>query len=295
MNEPRAFLRNEIANVQSELIAFRDEYIPVFLDCPLLESMPDHVPDFVREQAVETSHRISSWQGAITKVSEALPISGQQTTRIKTADFEDFMFTGATPGFEHLNDGIRWRISLMIRLDWEYCCGWPLCLEQQERAEDRERVFFANLPQIKDWLMGLSVTDSVLLNALCMILPFIADVDQAFAKLALDLETWRSLVTSYPQLSEEERRKSLDEIDHGHFLHAINNALLHVFAALGNNHFMSIRDYLDHPCLYGSYTGLMPHYLFALLFQKVSILQQLTSADEDCDTIVVVELVEEGE
>ena len=78
-------------------------------------------------------------------------------------------------------------------------------------------------------------------------------------------------------VSEEQRQKWFGQIEHGFFQHAVNNALLHVFAALGNNHFVQIGDYLDHPCLYGRYIDLMPHYLFALLFQKVSILRQLVS------------------
>ena len=90
-----------------------------------------------------------------------------------------------------------------------------------------------------------------------MTLPFIADVDPAFAKKALDLDTWGK---THPCLE-----------------HVVNNALLHVLASLANNHFMLIRDYLDHPCLFGRYTRLMPHYMFAVLFQKVSILRQLAA------------------
>jgi hypothetical protein len=90
-----------------------------------------------------------------------------------------------------------------------------------------------------------------------MTLPFVADADPAFAKKALDLSTWKN-VTPW-------------------FEHVANNALLHVLGALANNHFMLIRDYLDHPCLYGNYTHLMPHYLFAVLFQKVSVLRQIAA------------------
>ena len=111
-----------------------------------------------------------------------------------------------------------------------------------------------------------------------------ADTDPAFVQLALDPHTWQSLVEANADLTESERRTSLDCISHGYFRHAVNNALLHALSALGNNHLLSIRDYLDHPCLNGSYTRLMPHYLFAWLFQKVSILQDLSSG-ERCVTV----------
>ena len=61
----------------------------------------------------------------------------------------------------------------------------------------------------------------------------------------------------------------------------LNNALLHVLGALANNHFMAIRDLLDHPNLIGSYTGLMPHYLFAVLFHKVKTIRNLAGVGRD--------------
>jgi hypothetical protein len=64
----------------------------------------------------------------------------------------------------------------------------------------------------------------------------------------------------------------------------LNNSLLHVLAALANNHFEMIADLLDHPSLVGGYTGLMPHYLFAVLFEKVTVLHALTRMEVDADT-----------
>jgi hypothetical protein len=62
------------------------------------------------------------------------------------------------------------------------------------------------------------------------------------------------------------------------FRHVLNNALLHVMAALANNHFEVIFDLLDHPSLIGGYTRLMPHYLFAVLLEKVDVLRSLVGA-----------------
>jgi hypothetical protein len=148
LTESKRSLESEIAKVQVELIAFRDEYLPLLLDIPFLEAMPQGTPAFVRVQPITTSNRLSSWQQALVRGKAAV--------------------------------------------------------------------------------------------------------------------------------SEEQRRKWLES---GIFRHIINNALLHLFGALANNHFMLIRDYLDHPCLYGGYTGLMPHYLFAVLFQKVCVLCQLATED----------------
>ena len=115
----------------------------------------------------------------------------------------------------------------------------------------------------------------MLFNALSYVLAPVSDLDPAFAKLALDLDTWRSIVRTDQTLDEATRSQRLRAIDCGHLPHAINNALLHVLAALANNHFGVIADFLDHPCLSGAYTGLIPHYLFAVLLEKVKTLRSL--------------------
>src|SRR5262245_19016605 len=53
-------------------------------------------------------------------------------------------------------------------------------------------------------------------------------------------------------------------------------ALLHALGGLANNHFLHIRDFLEHPLLRGGYTHLMPHYLFAVLVEKVLVLRRLS-------------------
>jgi hypothetical protein len=125
--------------------------------------------------------------------------------------------------------------------------------------------------------MTLPANECVLSNNLCFVLPPLADVDPPFAALALDPDTWRSIVLANCNISPEERRRWLNAIEHGYLRHGINNALLHVLGSLANNHFMAIRTYLTHPCVYGGYTHLMPHYIFAVLFAKVSILRQLAT------------------
>lgn len=250
----------EVAKVQAELIVFCDEYLVAFLSRSVLESEPG----------------LSSWQQAVGKLSEAIPIGGDSANLapLRPEELKDFMFEEATPGFSRSAGGIRWKIGLFNNLDWIHVYCWPPGLELKDAMEETEE-FLAALPKFNTWLLGLPVDDCVLLNGLCMFVPFIADIEPAFGKLALNLDTWRTIVSANTSVSEDQRRKWLGFIDHAYFRHVVNNALLHLFGSLANNHFMTIRDYLEHPCLYGGYTRLMPHYLFALLFQKVSILRKL--------------------
>ena len=91
--------------------------------------------------------------------------------------------------------------------------------------------------------MTLPVDSIELANSLSAVLPFIADSDPAFAKLALDRERWRSLVLADRIISDKQRAKQLEMIDGLWFAHTLNNALLHVLGGLANNHFVLIGDY----------------------------------------------------
>ena len=122
--------------------------------------------------------------------------------------------------------------------------------------------------------MGLPINWNVI-NVLFHVLPFIADADPAFAKLALEPQTWRNIVLSNRAITEEQRREQLEEIDGSSFAAGFNGALLTVLTSLSNNHFTVIEDFLDHPCLVGDDTDLMPHSVFAVLFEKVAILRSL--------------------
>jgi hypothetical protein len=243
---------HEIAKVQAEIVAFRNEYLPVFLET---SRTPELIPPVAFEHQQNTFHLLSSWQEAITKVGDALPLPGDATT-LDPAEFKDFMFCEGTPGYSLSINNIRWKIGMYCDIRTALLSGYrpPELGDNQTFTEDD---FWAAIPEIEAWLLSLDTMDGRLWNPLCMTLPFIADVDPAFAKKALDLGTWGKV--------------------HPWFEHVVNNALLHVLASLANNHFMLIRDYMDHPCLFGRYTRLMPHYLFAVLFQKVSILRQLAA------------------
>jgi hypothetical protein len=131
------------------------------------------------------------------------------------------------------------------------------------------------LEDVKRWLMGLP-PDCELANSLCYLLPFVADADPAFVKLALDVDTWRGVVLADRGITEAEPAERLNLVDSWWFGYVLNNALLHALGGLASNHFLHIRDFLDHPLLRGRYTHLMPHYLFAVLFEKVLVLRRLS-------------------
>ncbi len=249
-------LGHEIAKVQAEIVAFRNEYLPVFLE---ISRAPELIPPVVFERQQNTFHLLSSWQDAITTVGDALPLPGDTTT-LDPTEYKDFMFCEGTPAYSRSNNDIRWKIGVYLDIRTAILNGFrpPELGGNEDFTEDD---FWAAIPAIEAWLLSLDAMDGRLWNPLCVTLPFIADVDPAFAKKALDLETWGKT--------------------NPWFEHVVNNALLHVLASLANNHFMLIRDYLDHPCILGRYTRLMPHYLFAVLFQKVSILRQLATEPTD--------------
>ena len=253
MHDTLSHLGNEIATVQAEIVVFRNEYLPVFLE---ISRRPELIPPIAFEQQQNTFHLLSSWQDAITKIGDALPLPGDagDTTTLDPAEYKDFMFCEGTPGYSRSNNNIRWKIGLFCDLGTALLFG-PRLPEKNDNLTEAE--CWTAVPEIEAWFLSLDPMDGRLWNPLCMVLPFVADVDPAFAKTALDLNTWGKTSPI--------------------FEHVVNNALLHVLGALANNHFMLIRDYLDHPCLFGRYTRLMPHYVFAVLFQKVSVLRQLVA------------------
>lgn len=274
--DPRA----EIAAVQRELTCFRDECLPAFLGGPTLECVPENASPALREHIVTVAGTPSAWRRAALRLAEYLPLGPlpKDALALGSEDFGEFLFQAATPSFAFGDGRIVWRIELFMPLEMALRC--PVFCDQEDDGRDPREKFLARLQEVKKWLMGLPVEDCTLWNALCVVLPPVADADPAFAKLALDPGAWRALVLADRSTDEERRTKRLNLID-GYFGDVLNNALLHVLGGLGSNHFMTIRDYLDHPNLRGSYTCLMPHYLFAVLFEKVRTLRRLSQERQD--------------
>jgi hypothetical protein len=279
---PALDLKAETAKVQRELTAFRTTYLPALFGQPIAEVLPDFMPETIRFLVVEIAGRLSPWQGAVSRLAEALPfdLDGRSLVPLNREAFAECMFQQTTPGWSIRAGVIVWKIGLgdLMEVAWHWyrkLFAWP------EDLEAARRQFPSTVAAVRPWLMRQPVDHSGLWNALCVLVPLLADEDPGFAKLALDPETWRAIVRANQSLTVEQREQQLAVIDRGYLGHVLNNALLHVLGALANNHFLEITDFLDHPHLLGGYTGLMPHYLFAVLFEKVTTLRRLAGVAPD--------------
>ena len=277
----------EVARVHWELTALRDQLLPALLG-PCEAYLEDRAQDPSRwppvEQIEKSVRTLRHWQLAVNRLLDALPLArlGAADPEPDWSEYEEFRWQSVSASSHLVREGrVVWRIELFI--DWAF--GLEYMLDKSGAASTREAQepgpecsfdeLQRRLPEVKRWFLALPVDGSVLFNALSFVLAPVSDLDPAFAKLALDLDTWRSIVRTDQTLDEATRSRRLRAIDSGHLPHAINNALLHVLAALANNHFGVIADFLDHPCLSGAYTGLLPHYLFAVLVEKVKTLRSL--------------------
>lgn len=230
--------------------------------------------------SAETAQRLSDWQDAVTQLADTLP-PNKNSSPPSVEQFSDFMFSKPTFGATVSDNEIHWEISICIAIDFGEQTMWMPLFPKLDTQSERRKWFRRNTEFIVKSLTEMSVLDPLLMNSLCVVVPMLADDHPTTAIMLLDPETWRTLATKKSEVSDEERDKVLSDIAHGYFPHVLNNALLHLFAAVANNHFLRIRECLDHPCLYGSYTGLIPHYLFAILFQKVCKLYELCELSEE--------------
>jgi hypothetical protein len=222
--------------------------LPVIFAIPAHDYLPTGVMPEGRLSRIARLGKRLEWQEATIRLSDLIPLGPLPvwTPEIDRSQFRDFLLQEAQPRYELLDSGINWRITLCIDPDSGLDYGMPIGLTLAEKQR---------------WLMNLPF-DPHLWNCLCAVLPVNTDADPAFAKLALDSDTWHQIIESNAALSTTERTKQLSAF-HSYFPHVLNNALLHVLGALASNRFFEIGEYLEHPCLYGGYTHLMPHYLFA--------------------------------
>ena len=266
-------IRAEIARVQEEVVCFRDRCLPTFLGDRVHEVFQEEYCEWVREKIVTRAVSLSEWQEATHRLADLLPLGPLAPNALKLSRevFKEFLRQEATPAFCVREGRINWRNRLFVDPTF---CG-PYCSTLPDLPSVLEKLP-ARLAEVRRWLMSLPVDSIELANMLCMALPLIADADPAFAKLALDPDTWRGLVLNDREISEEQQAKRLKCVDGPWFAHTLNNALLHTFGSLANNNFTMIEDFLDHPFLIGGYSHLTPSYLLAVLFEKVGILRQLS-------------------
>jgi hypothetical protein len=273
-------LKAEVARVQQELAFFRKECLPAFLGGPVQDFLADGMSEWLQQHIVAVAGRLSEWQDATLRLAEYLPLGPlpSDAPTIDRNDFDRFLFQEASPAFVIRGGRIAWRIELFMLLVMALRC--PVFAGDADTAQNGWEWLLGRVEDVKRWLMALP-PDCQLANSLCCLLPFVADADPAFVKLALEVDTWRGVVLADQGITEAERAERLNLVDSLWFARVLNNALLHALGGLANNHFPHIRDFLDHPLLRGGYTHLMPHYLFAVLFEKVLVLRRLSQGRHD--------------
>jgi hypothetical protein len=271
-------IRAEIARVQGELVLFRERCLPAFFETPIDPVFQEEYAEWVREKIVTRAGAVSNWQRATCRLAELQPLGplAANSSSINREAFQEFLHQPFTPSYCVRERRIIWQMRIFTdpSICANYCGSFPDLVAALGELP-------ARLPEIRRWLMDLPVDSAELANILCLGLPFIADADPAFAKLALDPATWRHLVLADRDITEELRNRRLKWLDGQGFPHWLNNALLHNLAALANNHFTVIEDFLEHPYLCGGYTHLFGHYVFAVLFEKVATLRQLAQERQD--------------
>jgi len=256
----------EVARVRRELVSFRDEFLPATVD----PGSPPGRPD-------EHARPLHRWREAADRLLDALPDppTGGGRGSPDRGDYQGFLFQPVTASSYTIREGrISWRIELFVGWDWAAGAVLAELTGPGPTAPDIMDELRLCLPEARRRILALQVDESYLWNLLCVALVPIADLDPAFARLALDGATWRAIVLGDREIDEGTRGRRLAAVD-GSFRRVLNNALLHVIGALANNHFEEIGDLLDHPDLIGGYTTLMPHYAFAVLFEKVVVLHEM--------------------
>lgn len=275
MGEGKVDLGVEKARVLGELAAFQDVCLPAFLDHGGIKSVQE---DRRPMGDGKVNRPLHLWRRAVDRLADTL---AYPVTLLAREEYKDFLFSPPEPGYT-VRDG---------RISWQVCVGFLCNREPYARAllgrmglgegagGDPVESLHAQMPAVRDWLLGiLEVNHPGMGDTLCLLLPLLAEGDRDVVKELIDPETWRNLVLEEEGISPGARLEKLRIAD-VRLPRYLNNALLHVFGSLANNHFPAILDLLGHPNLWGGYTDLFPHYVFATLFGKVEILRKMERGD----------------
>jgi hypothetical protein len=223
---------------------------------------------------------LGTWRRVVRGLEAALPTpDGRPGVPVDEAFLAGFLHQRADADFRIQWGRIVWKIEVFTALDLEDGhAAWLLSTMLGEPVPDagaRERLL-SRFDEFRDWFLGARPDLVFVINTMCLLLPICVELDLDFVRRAFDLEGRLERIRSDTSLDEEERTQKLNEWSGPIPRHGFNNALLHVIASLANNHFDQIEPFLDHPARIGGYTGLMPHYLVAVLHQKVRILDELS-------------------
>ena len=233
----------------------------------------------------EGPHELKTWQRVARDLAAALPTrEGRPGIPIDEDFLKGFLHGLAEADFRIRQGRIIWRITNFM----------PLELDDQSASRVLELMYDAPVDEVgaterllsefdefEDWFLGPLPDVIFVINAMCSLLPCCVEIDVDFVCRAFDLETRIERIRSDISLGEKERKSKLDEWSKLVVMHGFNNALLHVIASLANNHFDQIETFLDHPAREGFYTFLMPHYLIAILHQKVRVVNELLREDSE--------------
>lgn len=265
-------MEHEINKVRFEIDEFSQRLLPDLArrDSVIFQDFLDNDCDDWRRRL----RTLNDWQAAASQLQQLLIDS--LSTRVPPPTIEDFsrfMMGGAAEEKYVLEDGgIRWQLSVFAPMTWEEVVELHKLHLPESLHPQHNQARAPSVEATRGWLEQASAGDIDCMNALCTVLPFIADEDPAFAMTMLQPQAYRDRIRSRDGLTPSQRETELEKVDAFYFGYVLNNALLHVVAALANNHFMDIRRFLQTPNYSGRYTDLIPHYLFAILFAKVSVL-----------------------
>ncbi|HQU47131.1 MAG TPA: hypothetical protein PK867_30280, partial [Pirellulales bacterium] len=189
----------EIARVQTEIAVFRDECLPAMLGTLSEECSP------------------SCWREAACRLADGLPLRPGEGGPMDRQSFLEFRAMDATTSWRLEGGRIRWRIELFTAFD-DALVWYPAPKVEQERLSASADWPREHRIAIEARLLSLGVLGGphaalaglcAIGNALCMLLPWLADVDPNFARIALDKETWRTLVNTNHALTANEREQRL--------------------------------------------------------------------------------------
>jgi hypothetical protein len=213
-------------------------------------------------------HTLSDWQEAAARLTGLLKDPPDDTAlATELSHLRPFMKGGQAGGDYVIEKGVlHWRLSIFASVRWEEGVYGYLPVEYRPESvgsvEQSRRA-------VRRWFERADVADMWFWNALCLVLPATVDDDPEFAISMLQPVTYRDRILSKEELTPAQWQVELAKLEALSFCHVLNNAFLHVVAALANNHFMKIDHCLQVSEISGRYTDLLPHYLFAILFAKI--------------------------
>jgi hypothetical protein len=278
MSRTAMIVKDGVVKVLEELTEFAEQLLPA-----MAAKNPECFPDHVVESEPGWRQRLlplEDWRGAAQQLRQHLATrSTSQVPELDAAEFHRFLQADASPSYVIRDGRIHWQISVFVPWDWAEAAKLstlpPECRPRD--ASDTAR----SIGAAKRWMLGASAQDSNLHNCLCIVLPCIANHDSVFARMILDVDAWRGRIQSNPAICDAERAQELAAVDGRAFRNVLNNSLLHVIAALANNHFSEIGYLVDNEIFLGRYTRLVIHYVFAVLFAKVQVLTGQIPLDVD--------------